>query len=379
VNILIVKLSALGDVTHTLPALTALRRAHPGARIDWLIEEAAAPIVEGHVALDRALVWSRRKFTRALRSWRIGEAGRILGSFVRELRATRYDLVIDFQALLKSGIWVFLARARRKAGFGRGMDRSEGSYIFLSERIPAVSMEIHALDRGLMLLEALGVRRGPVEYDFPISQGARDQVGELLGVDRRGGCPEGAAAPPALIAMHPMTRWPTKLWTAEAFASTADALMERGHRVVFTGALQDSGALDAIVGRLRRPALRLDGRLDLKGLAALFERSNVVVSTDTGPMHIAAAVGTPVVALFGPTAPNRTGPHGPGHVVLRAGMACSPCFSRRCERPAAEPMACMHRIPPASVVEAVERVLHDSPRRAFPGWPIEAGDVGARG
>jgi 3-deoxy-D-manno-octulosonic-acid transferase/heptosyltransferase-1 len=352
----------LGDVTHTLPALVALRRAHPSARIDWLIEETAAPIVEGHAALDQALVWSRRKFTAALRAGRVLEAWSILRGFVRELRSRQYDLVLDFQALMKSGVWVFLARGPRKIGFGRGMDRSEGSYVFLTERIPAVSMEIHALERGLMLLEAVGIPRGPVQYGLPIPEKARERVGQLI---------EDKETP--LTVIHPMTRWRSKLWTTAAFAEVADALGERGCRVVFTGASQDGPPLDEIFEQLKRPALRLDGQLDLKCLAALFQRASVVVSTDTGPMHIAAAVGTPVVALFGPTAPNRTGPYGAGHIVLRGGVGCSPCFSRRCQRPAVEPLACMNRIRPAAVVQAVEHLL-DCQRNGVPKRLPEAVD-----
>lgn len=349
-NILIVKLSALGDVTHTLPALIALRRAFPEARIDWLIEETAAPIIRGHAALDHALVWSRRRFSEALQSGRLGEAWRILQRFVRELRSTPYDLVLDFQALMKSGVWVLLSRGRRKVGFGRGMDRSEGSYIFLTERVPAVSMEIHALDRGLMLLEAVGVSRGPVEYGFPIPSETRRDVDRLLSA-------AGIAPEQRIIALHPMTRWTTKLWSEQGFARVADGLIDHGFRVVFTGAAGDAPVLDAVERRMQRRAVRLDGKVDLKGLAAVFERAAAVVSTDTGPMHIAAAVGTRVVALFGPTAPNRTGPYGPGHVVLQAGLPCSPCFSRQCRRPAAEPLACMTRQRPEAVIEAVLKIV----------------------
>jgi lipopolysaccharide heptosyltransferase I len=350
VNILIVKLSALGDVTHTLPALTALRRAHPDARISWLIEEQAEPIVAGHPALNRVLVWRRRQFTDALRRGRLLQAAGLVRGFIRQLRDTRYDLVIDFQALLKSGVWVGLARATRKAGFGPGLDHSEGSYLFLNHRVPAVSMEIHALDRGLMLLEALGIPRGPVVYDFPITDDARARVERALqphGIDPQSG----------LVAMHAMTRWETKQWLPERFGEVADAIAERGCRVVFTGAAQDRAALDAIAASMRHPAIRLDGQLDLKALAALLQRANVVVSTDTGPMHIAAAVGTPVVALFGPTSPQRTGPHGSRHVVLRAGVACSPCFSRSCRSSVAEPMACMRRLEARQVIDAVVRLL----------------------
>jgi 3-deoxy-D-manno-octulosonic-acid transferase/heptosyltransferase-1 len=349
VNILIVKLSALGDVTHTLPALTALRRAYPEASIDWLVEEVSAPIVEGHGALDRLLVWSRRRFTGALKSGRLLEAGRILFGFVSDLRGKRYDLVLDFQALMKSGVWVFLARGRRKVGFGRGMDHMEGSWVFLNERVPAVSMEVHALDRGLKLLEGVGIGDGKVVYDFAISSRARERVDDLVGK-------EGEDSRP-LVAMHPVTRWRTKQWTEEGFAEVAKGLLARGYRVVFSGAPQDKGVLDLIEKHAGMPLERTDGKLDLKGVAALFERADVVVSTDTGPMHIAVAVGTPVVALFGPTSPNRTGPHGEGNIVLQGGVGCSPCFSKVCRTPMGEPMGCMGRIRPGEVVKAVEAQL----------------------
>lgn len=348
-NILIVKLSALGDVTHTLPALTALRRAYPDACIDWLVEEVAAPIVAGHGALDRLLVWSRRRFTGALKSGRWLEAWRILFGFVRELRSKRYDLVLDFQALMKSGVWVLLARGRRKAGFGRGMEHMEGSWIFLNERVPAISMEVHALERGLKLLEGVGVVDGLVVYDFAIPDEARGRVDALLGAGGRDGR--------RLVVLHPVTRWQTKQWTEEGFAAVAKALIGRGYRVVLSGAPQDGVVLDSIERQVGVPVERTDGKLDLKGLAALFSRADVVVSTDTGPMHIAVAVGAPVVALFGPTAPNRTGPHGGGNIVLQGGVGCSPCFSKVCRAPMGEPNGCMGRIRPGEVVKAVDEQL----------------------
>ena len=138
-NILIVKMSALGDVMHTLPAL---RRAYPAARITWLIEESAAPLVKNHPALNQVLISPRCRFSQALSQRRWSEAANILYIFFKALRTTCYDLIPDFKGLPKSALWVWLARGRRKVGFGRGMQRSEGSYLFLTERVPAVSMEI---------------------------------------------------------------------------------------------------------------------------------------------------------------------------------------------------------------------------------------------
>ncbi len=349
-NILIVKMSALGDVIHTLPALTALRRAHPSAHIAWVVEAAAAPLVLGHPALDKVLIWHRQRFTGSLRSGHWFHALGLLRDFVRELRAVRYDMVLDFQALLKSSVWVFAARGTRKIGFGRGMQHSEGSYLFLNERVEAVSMETHALDRGLMLLEAAGISRGPVVYDLPITAEAHSRACGLL-------LEAGVSPENRYIAIHPMPRWPTKQWYPERFAAVADSLRQCGLQVVFTGSKDDRPSVDEIFSSLQGPAARLDGKLDLKALSAIFQRATVVLSTDTGPMHIAAAVDTPVVAVFGPTAPNRTGPYGSGHKVVRAGVECSPCFSRRCPSSAEENMACMKGIEVDEVVRAVLETL----------------------
>ena len=368
-NILIVKMSALGDVIHTLPALTALRRAYPAAQITWLVEEPAAPLVSEHPAVNRVLVSPRHRLSQALSSRHLTDAVKILRSFLNELRGTQYDLILDFQALFKSGIWVGLARGSRKVGFGRGMNHSEGSYLFLTERIQAVSMEIHALERSLLLLEAIGIPRGPVLYDLAVDSDARAKVDALLGADPTD-CSE------RLVVMHPVTRWLTKRWAPDRFAAVADALTEQGCRVVFTGALEDRSELDAIFQKLCHPALRFDGKLDLKSLIALLQRARVVVSTDTGPMHMAAAVGTPVIAVFGPTSPHRTGPYGNQHRVIQSGVACSPCFSRTCKKSVAEEMACMMRIRVEEVTEAVldwmdsrEPTMCPKTKRSAPGVP----------
>lgn len=349
-NILIVKLSALGDVVHTLPALNALRREYPKAHISWLVEAMARELIEGHPALDRVVVWRRRDFEAALKEGRWATAWRIFSETRRQVRQFPYDLVIDFQGLMKSGLWVAQARSRRKVGFGRGMERSEGSHLFLTERVPAVSMDIHALERSLLLLQAIGIQRGPIEYRFPIDQAARDAATDFLQAND-------VAPSDRLVVIHPMTRWPTKLWFEDRFAQVANELNAAELKVIFSGGPKDAPALDRIAEHLMSPMIRTNGRGGLKILAAIYERANVLVSTDTGPMHIAAAVGTPVVAIFGPTSPQRTGPYGDEHVVLQAGVSCSPCFSKKCVTQDLEPMACMKRISPNAVVAAVQQLL----------------------
>jgi heptosyltransferase I len=156
-----------------------------------------------------------------------------------------------------------------------------------------------------------------------------------------------------VVAVHPMALWPTKLWKSELFSELADRLTkELGLGVIFTGGEQDQTSVEEITARVSPSPVDFCGSLNLLELAALFNRCSLVISTDTGPMHLAAAMGTPVVALFGPTAPARTGPYGPGHVVLRTGVPCSPCFKKKCADP-----RCMSEISVDLVLQAVEQLL----------------------
>ncbi len=361
-NILIVKLSSLGDVVHTLPALTTLRRHWPAARITWLAEPPAFEILRGHPALDRILVWPRRKWTGLLRAGRLPAAGRLLREFLRELRDTRFDLVVDFQGLAKSALWVAAARAAEKAGYGPGHRRREWAWLACNRRVPVRDPRAHAVERNLQLLEGLGLPRLPLRYDFPILPENEREAAALLA---ELGLPAGVP----FVAASVLTRWPAKNWTPEGFAQTADALALRGLPVVLTGAAEDRAALDAVAAVQRSPVRRLDGRTSLKTLAAVFRRARVVLSTDTGPLHIAVAVGTPVVALFGPTDPGYTGPYGDGHVVLRSAVPCSPCFQKTCRTRLVEPHACMRRLEPSVVADAVARLA----AQERPGWkPIPA-------
>jgi len=342
-RILIVKLSAIGDVVHTLPFLEALRAAFPGARIDWLVEEEGGEIVRDHPALDRLIVSHRKTWQRQARDIRrAGEVVRRVSAFVRDLRSTEYDLVIDLQGLFKSALLTGLARGKRKVGPAGGR---EGSRAVLTEPAVPVDANEHAVDRYLRVARALGCNvKG---WTGRISVGREetrfvDALVSDLGLKGR-----------RLVAVNPMARWPTKLWDPSAFAALVDRVAEEFQTVVvLTGGKADRPVLETI----RRSAVsrphNLSGRTSLKQLAALYHRCDLLVSTDTGPMHVAAAVGCPVVALFGPTAPWRTGPYGKGHRVVRVPMTCSPCFRKTCDH-----MRCMQAITPDLVLSAVRDVL----------------------
>ena len=345
-NILIVKMSAIGDVIHTLPALNALRAHFPDAHIAWLVEEAASPLVEGHQALDRVLISKRKSWVRGL----LGPSGldniREAYSFVKEIRDTRYDIVLDFQSLLKSGVLIGLVRAKRKIGYDKGMEHMEQSYLFLNERVPPVNMDIHALSRGMMLLEFLGIQSPKIVYDLPIGDRDHAMADDLL-------VRHGLTGHRPLVLIHPVAKWETKLWGTRKFSILTDGLIEQYNaRVIFTGSQEDRTIIQHMISMMKGEAVNLAGETTLKILAALYEKSDLLISTDTGPMHLAAAVGTPVVALFGPTAPWRTGPFGSGHQVIRAGLKCSPCFKRECTT-----KDCMEQISVEDVLDGVEKLV----------------------
>lgn len=333
-RILIVKLSSFGDVLHALPTLEALRDLYPQGRLTWLVEAAYAPLLQGHPALDH--VWLAPR----LRPRQIfaGANPTLITGLVRQLRAHRFDVVIDLQGLLKSAVWVALARSARKVGYDQ---TREGSYRVISERVDPFDPEAHAVRRYLHLAHYLGAEVNPPR--FRLGLGAAAKVSHLLPGGETGG----------LAVLHPGSRWPSKLWPAAAWAQLGDWLSrEHGLQVAITGSAADQKLTADILRQMREPVIDLAGRTSLAELAAVLRRARLAVTTDTGAMHLAAALGTPVAALFGPTSPWRTGPFGQGHQVVRLALDCSPCFRRRCPNP-----RCLSDLAPELAQAACEKIL----------------------
>ncbi len=344
-NILIVKMSAIGDVIHTLPALNAIRSNYPHAKITWLVEEAAADIIYGHKALDRVILSKRKKWIKELFSSKYRHALKKIRNFIKELRDTEYDMIIDFHGLLKSGAMVMLARGKRKIGFDKGMDHAEYSHLFYNERIAPVSMEVHALKRGLMLLEAIGIKADKVEYGLSVSENDRLEIDRLF--DKKRIDPK-----KRIICINPQATWETKLWSKKKFAVLSDKIIKDFNaQIIFTGGDSDRDAVSEIISMMHGKCINFTGLTTLKSLAALYEKADILVTTDTGPMHLGAAKGVRVIAIFGSTAPWRTGPFGEQHGIIRSEITCSPCFKKECKT-----KECMEKITVDHVFEAVEKL-----------------------
>lgn len=337
-NILIVKLSAIGDVVLSLPFLAAMRRSYPRARISWVVEEAAAEVLIGHPLLDRVIVWRRQSWIRTMKTGRIPSATRVMLMDLRALRQDRYDLVVDLQGLAKSGLVALLSGGRRRVGFDRNR---ELSHWFVNDRLPPYDLDRHALLRYLDVAAYLGASIREVDFHLPMDQSAAVTANNLLAADGR-----------AVVVINPGAKWPSKLWPLNYWQELVEMLAARPDlHIVLTGS-PDEQAINWQIAKDRANILDLTGRTSLRVLGEIFRQAKMIVCPDTGPMHLGAAVGTPVVALFGPTAPWRTGPFGPDHVVIRTNMICSPCYWKKCPEP-----KCMTFIEPRSVVRAIDQVL----------------------
>jgi len=318
-DILIIRLSAIGDVVHALSVIEPLRKHYPGCKITWVIEEEAADILKSYPGIDRVIVSRRKRWLRQFKSGQVMKALRQATAFVKTLRSQEYDLVLDFQGLFKSGIISFLSRGKRKIGY---KNAREGSTFFYSEKAPATDFNDHAIKRHQVILKHLGINDSEISYEslFNVSdERAVDSLLDEAGVDRD----------KSLVTVHPAATWKTKIWPTEKVVELCDLLInEFSCQVVLVGSYAEEPLLTDMAACAKNEVKNMAGRTKLSELACLISKSDLLVTTDSGPMHMACAVKTPVVAVMGPTAPWRTGPFGDEYSVVKHELSCSPCFKR---------------------------------------------------
>jgi len=330
VRILIVRLSAVGDVVHGLPVLNALRDAFPQAVLAWVVEQRAAALLQGHKSLDELIVVPRGWLKSPAMVWRLR----------RRLRAMRFDLTIDLQGLTKSAVAAWLSGAPRRIGFG-GANGRELSPWLNNQRV--VSTARHVIDCNLQLLQPLGIESPGVRFDLPESPDDRATAERII---REAGLGDRFAV------INPGAGWPSKLWPPERFAAVARHLGRRGvpTLVVWGGQREHDWAEEIVAGS--SGGGRLAAATSLAELAALARRASLFIASDTGPLHIAAAVGTPCVGLYGPMSGQRNGPYGPQHVILQPRQFEGTSRQRR-----NAPPELMAAITPEMVCQACQRVL----------------------
>ncbi|MCD6291991.1 MAG: glycosyltransferase family 9 protein [Deltaproteobacteria bacterium] len=349
-NVLIIRLSAIGDVLRTLPAVNAWRECCPETRFTWLVEPAAASVLEGHVALDRVLIFERGLFSGFLRSpKRLLRGFSSLFGLLGTLRAEKFDLVVDFHGIFKSGLFAWLSRVPERVGFARP-DAKEGSHRFYTHHFKSVATELNRVERALALVEFLGIQvGGSVSYHLPVTVAHRQRAHDsLLAFEELGG-----GGP--LIALHPGSSPKTayKRWHQNGYVGLINALVEKlGARVILTWGPGERETVELIAGNLRVPVAVAKKTASLLELAAIFSACDLYIGGDTGPMHLAVAVNTPVVAIFGPTHPLINAPYGTPYRLVRHSLPCSPCRKRSCKS-----RLCLEAIGWPRVFAAVEELI----------------------
>jgi len=335
-KILILKPSSLGDVVQALPVLRLLKRHLPTSDIFWWIDATLAPLLEGDLDLTGIVRFERQRWAQP-RNW-----PEMLRS-IRWLREHDFDWVIDLQCLARSGAFAWLANGK----FLIGLDEPrEGARGFYDVAVRRASFHTHAVDWYLAVLPPLGV---PVHKNFqwlPERPAVAATVKSKWQADGR-----------RWIAIQPGARWPTKRWPVEYFSALVRLLAISFPRVRFAilGSKEDQ-PLGEIISRAEpERCLNLCGRTSLPEMVEWLRLCNLMITNDTGPMHVAAALGTPLVALFGPTEPRRTGPYGRLAEVLRIDLPCSPCLKSRCHYE--KPNECLKALSPMTVFEFARQKL----------------------
>ena len=329
-RILIIRLGSLGDVIHGIPAASALRRQFPQAQIDWLVDQRYVELLDLVECLDRRIPFDPRDLTRGGRGW----------SALGELRRVRYDAVLDFQGLLKSAVIARLVGAGRTIGLPRAHLREPLAALFYTTT-PDPGSAPHVIDKTLSLLAPLGVVDRTVRFPIAIP---RSSVAAAI-AER--------FAPGGYALVNPGAAWPNKRWPPARFGALSAAIRrEHGLRsIVLWGPGEE--ALAASVAAASEGAADAAPATTIPDIVAIARGARLMVSGDTGPLHIGGAVGTPLVALFGPTYPERNGPWSSHDVVLSRVTTCSCLYERRCRRGS----PCIDDISVDEAVQAVRQRL----------------------
>lgn len=339
-RILIVRLGAIGDVVHTLPALACLRRTFPQAHLAWAVERGgAAKLLAGNPCLDDLIELDLRTWRG---DWASAKTRQAIRSSVARLRRAPFDLTLDFQGLLKSAMIARLTGARRRIGFARAALREPASRWLLTEQVAADDRQ-HVIKKNLQIAAYLGCDVTGA-WEFPVA---------LTDEDEQFAVAQSARFDNMFAILNPGGGWPTKLWNTHGFAQIADRLWERyGLRAAVTCGPGEETWAQAIVAQTRSGAAVVL-QASLKEFWALARRAQLFLGGDTGPMHIAAAAGTPIVAFFGPTSARRNGPFAAADVVIeRDDLACrTDCYRRRCSH-----TSCM-KLPVDKVWQGIDQRL----------------------
>ncbi len=337
-KILIVKLSSLGDIIHTLPIPAALKESNPKNFVAWLVGRQHSQILENHPYIDQTILFERERWRGINAITKQNE----IWELVHQIRKMKFDVVFDLQGLFRSGFFTLFSGARERFGFAHAR---ELAYFAYNKKIEIPSQIIHAVDKNAYLVEQwLG---HTIERKFHIDTSSEDKKKAESWLPNS----------PSIVIV-PSSRWASKCWPPKYFAQLMDEIIQlNGISIALVGGKSDLELSHTILkqtnyAQYSNNVINLIGKTSLKELAAVLARATIVISNDSGPMHIAAAMGTSVIALFGPTVAEKTGPY-KNHCVLQVKPSCWPCRNKFC----LEEPSCMSLIKPHKVLNTIQNLL----------------------
>lgn len=296
-KILIIKPSALGDLIQVLPTLAALRKTWPDAQIKWLVRTEFAPLIEGHPYLDDVILFNRKYLGKA---WKNPKAFKALLSLIKRLRGEKFDIVLDFQGLFRTAGLAFLSGCRQRIGPAK---TRECAHLLYTNRVKQDMECIHLVDYYLEIAKQAGAKCEGIEFTLPRHPEAVAAVRKLLNANSITNKNYGVLVPGSAHA--------DKCWPTERFAGLADKLNEKyGLSFVASGTAGERSLAEAIIDKAQTPVVNLTGKTSIPELVELMRGAKLVISNDTGPGHIAVALGVSLVMIFGRSNPARVAPYG---------------------------------------------------------------------
>ncbi len=345
---LIVRLSAVGDVIRTLPAAKALKERYPSSSITWIVEEPSQDFLRSQPEVDEVILFPRKRWTKGIKSLRkiwgtLGE----MRVFVEDLRRRRFDVVLDFHGILKSGLLSFLSGSPKRIGYDRGSTK-EGNFLFSNVKVKLPRERISRFERNLALLKGMKLEAKKLQYSLHIPPEDREYVAAFF----LKASPGSVKRP--LIAIHPGTSAKAvfKRWRPDQYAQLADRLIrELNATVLFTWGDGELEWVEGIRKGMREPAFLGPKTESLTQLGEVYRHCDLYIGGDTGPMHIASFMGIPAVVIYGPTDPIENEPIG-NHIKVRKEVGCNPCHEYSCKE-----LFCIKAISADEVFEATREIL----------------------
>ena len=330
-RVCLIKPSAFGDIVQTLPVLTAIRQRFPNAQLSWLVNRSYQSLLHGHPDLDEIICFERHLKGRKWWSH--------VHKLAQTLKSRQFDLVCDLQGLLRSGLMSHFSGAARRIGLSGSR---EGARFFYTDIIPVPRSNISAVDRYWLLAQALGAGNCPKIFRLGLSEDDLVWAKTQLPASTR-----------PILVIHPGARWQTKRWPPKQFAAIANLARQRFNAaIVIVGGPEEQPIQSDLTTMIEGSVTPLAGHTNFKQLAAILSAADLVLTGDSGPMHLAAAMNTPVISLFTCTDPVKARPYGPGHHVITTKISCAASYLKTCSH-----LSCMTELSVARVWPVVESAL----------------------